>query len=287
MSASQSFQIFLDFDGTLARTFDPNPDGIGVHQVHEQVIENMFGPNGLAAYEHCGGLNGGGRSPEQVIAAMLDHNPTLSDQPIAELTREFVQQKLDVLMNLIGWYPDRRRWPEPYPGLLDFFNLVRQINRVGTVRSFLGGISSGHPAFSTRPFGHAWGQQLPPILVTNDEVLARCPTPGPECSKPGTLPFTLAIEQWRQETGNGSFEAADRNATVYIGDSPKHDGAFARNCNISFLCFDPDNKFEPGSNEGRFTEWSELTSIVTQRLLMAQLAQPLSARSVFPGLQVA
>ena len=63
-------QAFVyDFDGTIANTFVPSPNGIGVNDACRMAVGTMFGADGFAVFDEIGGLRN--RSPLDFMRTFL------------------------------------------------------------------------------------------------------------------------------------------------------------------------------------------------------------------------
>ena len=95
----------LDFDGNLANTFAPSPNGIGVHKAYETAVFKLFGQSGLNKYLETGGLKN--RAPGEVVEQ-------LHGEPSLELAQKLVQAKLACFLDEIG-----ETWPQAFPEALN------------------------------------------------------------------------------------------------------------------------------------------------------------------------
>src|SRR6202161_598574 len=68
--------VAADLDGTMFDTFTPSPNDIGVEACYAKALHEIFDVKRLL--ERIGGLQN--RAPSQVIAAVLQLDPTLGPQ---------------------------------------------------------------------------------------------------------------------------------------------------------------------------------------------------------------
>lgn len=218
MAISSSLYLLLsDFDGTMARTFDPSPNRIGVHEAYENALCQVFGRGVLPAFERIGKLRN--RDHASLIAALLDFDPSLCDGRSAEeLCDELVSYKLKILLKEIG-----SEWPRACEGFREFCAALSPLIHERTLE--LGIISSGHQRFIQATF-EMWGIECPSIMVTSETVNSYSHLPLKDRVKPAPFPFWLAIQRWR----------GDASRIIYCGDHGD-DGDFAANLGLPFARF--------------------------------------------------
>ncbi len=278
------YLILTDFDGTLANTFAPSPDNLGVHEVHRLVIGEIFGSEGLRAYSSIGELSN--RAPLELIVEILKVNPSLAQkareflntssapkivwnesEPEKTMAELLVQVKLHMLLGQVGnTFKDGGEWPALYDGVSDFFKGIQRINSQGQVNMEVGVISSGHTKFIEKVF-NLCGIPMPQIIVTDDDIRPRVnPREKSRRTKPSAFLFALAHRQWLKNLGvsGANFDAKTalnlRNHIAYIGDDPAKDGNMARESHAPFLLFDPHSKHGDLSGIFHFTSWLDLIS---------------------------
>jgi phosphoglycolate phosphatase-like HAD superfamily hydrolase len=213
--------LILDFDGTIADTFAPSPQGVTTQSAYERALGAMFGSPELDKYRREGGLMN--RSPTQVI---LD----LGIQPdkVTAATEELVQRKLEYLIPEIGRVTASGDiWPKLTPGFMQFWQSAQRLADRGYVR--IASVSSGHMAFIKRTF-EVHHLELPSVVVTDDE-LRHDHIPLRQRSKPNPFMLNLAAD---------SLGLPDLSTAVYFGDDAVKDGWMARAAGVPFLRFDPE-----------------------------------------------
>ncbi len=278
-----------DFDGTVAQTFAPSPNGIGVTEAYRLACQKIFG-SGFELYEEIGPLDS--RSPMEVIRALLptskngsvligkarkfldSNHESLqgfvpagkgaglnwsSEDPHSVITEILVRVRMQLFWDEIGArFPDGRVWPEPCAGFLQFYGALRTFASHCVLRGIrleFGIVSSGHDRFIERCFD-AWQVPRPELMVTDD--LMRSPLcshiPPERRIKPQTGSFEMLRGECRTKFG---CEAASE---TYIGDSLRADGGLAKNLDIGFIWFNPDSQSIPSlaDNVLPISDWREL-----------------------------
>ena len=234
MLALQS-ALVLDFDGTVANTFEPSPSGLGVEGAYEYAVSHLFGTLALEGYKRDGGLQN--RSPGEVVEA-LRRAGFGKDYDTASITDELVRLKIDCLIGGIGQpLHDGVLWPRLTRGFADFWRCMSADATVFTVI-----LSSGHRAFITKTF-EVNGLPLPNLMVTDDELRA---LPQP-LHKPNPQ-----LWHYMLETANATFGSA-----VYVGDDQVKDGELARNVGVPFFHF-TGTKAPLHRQVGTFDDWRDL-----------------------------
>lgn len=242
-----SYLLLSDFDGTMAKTFDPNPHNIGVHKAYEIALCQVFGERVLLIYHELGGLQN--RDPESLVTVLLDNDPSLriAGRTIKEMAEQLVQYKLEVLLQEIG-----PMWPLPCDGFREFADQLTGVCELGIV-------SSGHTQFIQRTL-HTWGISCPQVMVTDDDtryldlpLLARV--------KPAPYPFELAMTQWLD---------GDRSRVIYFGDDPVKDGGLACNVDVPFGLFTNGQSTEADfssfpTGSFQFSNWREIAEFILAR----------------------
>lgn len=257
----KQYLMILDFDETIAKTFSPSPHKIGVDEAYRFAIEELFGMSGLMAYEKIRGLQN--RAPSELVDALLQVLDT--GQTPAKITEMIVEKKLSFLIKEVGTrFPDGRVWPEPCPGILDFFKSISEVNKKKVIRIDLAILSSGHTKFIKKTF-NVWRQKCPEILVTDDDakLLPNYPT------KPAKVLFNLILEKWDQNcSGNGNI--------MYFGDDPKKDGKFAENAGIPFGLFNSNTNLVNPEKVFQFEDWKSISRIIENNLEFLREGKPFS-----------
>lgn len=283
-----------DFDGTMAQTFVPSPNGIGVTEAYRLACKAIFGPE-FELYDEIGELDN--RSPMEIIRALLErqNESVLIEQaqgfldrnrgslqgfvphgkgaglewngkdPGPVVTEVLVRAKMRILCLEIGTrFSDGRVWPEPCAGFLQFYKALRTFAGqciLQGIRLELGVVSSGHDHFIERCFD-VWQVPPPELLVTDDLMRS------PQCShippekrvKPQTGPFEMLREECRRKFG----AEIGKGGELYIGDSVKTDGGLAKNLGLCFIWFNPDGKSAESfvGNILSISDWRELKPVL-------------------------
>jgi phosphoglycolate phosphatase-like HAD superfamily hydrolase len=240
----------FDFDGTLADTFTPSPNKIGVNEAHQLAIELIFGHEGLDIYNQIGGLQN--RAPSELVCDLLavEERLFLKAEKLANQTRNdrwddnnpknsiaemIVEAKLSFLLEEVS-----EKWPLPFDGTLETLEAISGLSIPFAV------LSSGHERFIVKTFG-VWGIPQPKFLVTEDDVRWR-KFPADICKrvKPSVFPFSILHHRWIKEiAANGHFLSAARDSrqrVIYFGDDPLKDGGLAKNVGVPFGWFNSNSK---------------------------------------------
>ena len=220
--------LAVDFDGTVARTFEPSPNNIDVHSAHRIAVKKRFGQEGLARYIADGGL--GNRAPSEVVRSLVPHAPV---DELAEMTERFIDDKLDVLLNEITC-----RWPRPVAG---YFETRDAMKTSGDFDEAI--ISSGHVPFIVKTY-ETWGEEPPEYIVAEETIrnLASVMNITPPV-KPHPALMEVAHQLWRASYGEHQPDS-ETSRTLYVGDDPVKDGELARNSGVDFVLVDPEKPRE-------------------------------------------
>ncbi len=258
--------IVIDFDGTIADTFQQSPNGIGVTEAYERAILSIFGGKGNDLYHHIGGLKN--RTPTEAVVALLASAQNCKEEIVANakifhekesenlsglvpkgkgaglvwgkanpepvMTEMLVLKKLQILTKEIC-----PQWPKPFVGVVFFLMQCWQHNVKVAI------LSSGHQIFIENVF-RMWGVQCPTTIVTDDDLRGKLPY----LSKPDTKLIEI-VEK-----------AAEERSNIYLGDDPVKDGELAVNAGIAFGWFNPLQKKFSGvlpKNTLQFQSWGELS----------------------------
>jgi HAD-hyrolase-like len=228
MSFGSAYLAVLDFDGTIAQTFVPSPNGVDVHRAYEVAIAREFGAPMLRSYVANGRNCSGG--PSHVIDTLMPHAST------AEKTRSverLVEAKLNILLHEIG-----ADWPIPVEGFLCFWNALQSARKNG--RSIYTAIlSSGHDAFIKKTFA-AWGVPRAgdiDIVITHETIVSMAGTTAMhKLWKPSGALIAYIYAQWFRLCGVTVDTLGDaRNRVVLIGDDMDTDGVMAARAGIRFV----------------------------------------------------
>lgn len=303
----RNYLFAFDFDGTIARTFEPSPSGIGVNEAYARAIFDVFGQEGLDTYRSLGGL--GNRAPQELVALLLDkarhiagnaygffskNRDSLSglvlndesvslvwnyNNSVSDITELLVRQKLVYLLDQIGTkFPDGQVWPRPCGSFVDFWSTAHKLQEQG-INLVTAIISSGHQAFIEKTF-KKWGLVGPNILVTDDDIRSRQYPREPERKiKPGLFPFALAHHKWlRMQADALSVEEVkkSRSNIIYFGDDFKRDKEMARNAGVVFGWFTENgsNINGYGGDDFTFGNWAYVSSILSKNQQLMKEGRP-------------
>lgn len=241
--------LVFDFDGTVADTFQPSPNKIGVTEAYAQAVEIIFDQSGMSAYKELGGLKN--RAPGELVRLLIKHNPGLEkeaatffrkhyakgetrallkwpndyEEMVALVGEMFVRAKMDILTNEISL-----NWPLPCAGFQKLCEALFTLRQKGVKIAFAI-LSSGHTPFIRRTF-EIWGSQWPvfhPTVILSDDDLRPMAIPSEQKVKPHPFLFDT-IE------ANLGFS---RKRMMYYGDDPNKDGKLAMLSGVPFGLFDP------------------------------------------------
>lgn len=239
--------LVLDFDGTMADTFKPSPNEIGVSEAYCLAVEELFGEKGGKALCAVGGLQN--RAPIELIFALQTEGIGLSGR-LEDAAENLVKAKMEVLLREIT-----STWPLPCAGYPEFNNSLFQICQSG-VDVRLSILSSGHTKFIEKTL-NIWNKQWkvfwPDVIVSDDDV-RNLPLPIQQKIKPSPFLFELLREQTRGEN------------FIYFGDDPEKDGMLAVNSGVPFGWFVSNNnkKGLPSAVAPflTFSNWTEATFVL-------------------------
>lgn len=239
MSVPPSYLLWLDFDGTMARTFDPSPNGIGVQEAYRIALPRLFGGEILSIYDAIGGLNN--RAPSGLVDNLIEFEPSLRQVAmrriveeipevmelslgrgeIALITEALVRFKLEILLGEIT-----NSWPLPCEGFISFINIFEFLSGQG-LHLEVGILTAGHHAFIRR-VAQSWGIPCPRVMVTDDDTRwLDCPVDMRV--KPAVLLFDMTMTICAS-----LFGEVPRGNIIYFGDDINRDGRQADLCNIPF-----------------------------------------------------
>ncbi len=274
------FAVF-DFDGTIAQTFKPPVDGVGVNEAYRMACAAIFGPQGYDLFDAVGGLQN--RTPRELVTAILATGksealiasardclrregsalagyvpPSVEGaslewndrDPLPVITELCVRIKLRTLTAQIGTpCEDGSPWPNPCAGFVEFWRALLAFGVTSLSRGVElvpGIVSSGHDYFIDQCFS-MWELPAPRLKITDDTM--RSPLcdaiPAHERGKPHVWPVRLLCEQWLRNRGEWSAEDALNvigDRGFYAGDDPRADGGLAENLGLPFLWFNPERK---------------------------------------------
>lgn len=241
---AESYAV-VDFDGTVADTFVPSPNNMGVDRAYELGVEQVFGREGLCAYRESGALRN--RSCGEVAQELLLAG---FQKPAAAFLRKYLEQGENSLPKEWPEHPQdqtdtasellvrirmeillaeiNESWPLPCLGFPEFCRTLLEARR-HEGKTEWAVLSSGHTAFIEKVFA-IWSKQWPicaPRLIVSDDDVRHLKLPTAEKTKPSPFLYNLVLE------GLG----AERRNTVYIGDDPYKDGRLATAAGVPFGWF--------------------------------------------------
>lgn len=300
----------LDFDRTIANTFEASPNGIGVIEAYNNSIKSVFGDKGLETYNELGGLRN--QSPDQVVESILKENDGSLNSSVEQfldehilrllslipsekvrekvenrqldnkiITELLIAEKLSNFFYEIGnKLPDGQIWPRLCTGFSSFSKTIERINldKNNNIDITMAIVSSGHEAFIKKTF-EIHNLKTPEIIITTD-TMREIENPFLEDrSKPNPFTFNLAYKKWLKKKGI-SKEELSLEKIVHFGDDSKKDGDLAKNCGILFGHFDPEsNKGQSNDNRFSFSDWGEVAQ--TLEINIELLSRGESFSSIF------
>lgn len=258
MTKNKNLLFLSDSDGTIFNTFKPCHNGYGVNEAYSQALLDIFGQEALDILRNHG-LNN--RAPGQVVELIFSEGEDIKDIFVQNaklffekderflledlvpedkgyklewseghlenlFTELLVRVKLSYLMNNIGTKnPDGTMWPEVFPGVIDFFETLKNYGDLGI-------ISSGHDLFIKKSF-ELYNMECPEIMVTDDDLRIKSKS---LISKPSPFLIHLALRQW------GYGDIPPHESIIYTGDDIEKDGQMAVNAGVPFIYFDQKNE---------------------------------------------
>ncbi|NND65720.1 MAG: HAD family hydrolase [Gammaproteobacteria bacterium] len=266
----------FDFDGTVALTFEPSPNNVGVTEAYRRSVADVFGNTTFDAYERQGGLRN--RSPSELVIDLFEEvgerlieraQSWLSandQQPLrdkldwstgnglAAASEVLVQRKLDLLVAEVGQpMGNGEYWPRCAPGFPEFW---RRISNCPNTRTLI--LSSGHTAFIGKFFA-LHGLSQPDAVFTDDDV-RHMPTP---VYKPDPRLLYMALARL---VSVARYESSDWQDMVLFGDDPVKDGGLAEAADIPFFQFVPPDA-NSADDDRAFTDWRQAIPLLDQRLV--------------------
>lgn len=237
--------MIFDFDGTMAGTFNPSPNKIGVNEAYAQAIFMLWGKDGGKILEKVGGLQN--RAPIELIEALKDQGLSISTT-LEDAVESLVQAKMRILTAEIG-----DKWPLPCQGFPEFCQVMasRQVEWTFSI------LSSGHTNFIQTTL-ETWRKKWPwipkpHVIVSDDDV------------RHLLLPIELKVKpsSWLFDFLRGKLEAMAKRELLYIGDDPVKDGLLAKNAGVTFGWFANNCKECPPEVQPAltFSNWKELIAL--------------------------
>jgi len=307
------YLLLFDYDKTLFDTGRPSPNGIGLEEGHEHAVQEIFGPPGLAIYRDEGGLKN--RAPSEVVISLIEKDRRLIQQarekhsqlirssqkipralsepwsetnPIPLLTEMLVYFKLDLFLGEIGM-----DWPQPYPGVCNFFQTASYMALKENLPLQTGVLSSGHTSFIEGTLCR-WGIPYPQIMVTDDNIRPlKYPKDPRDKVKPAPFIFRYLQSRWlKQLNGNSPIGPKQLQASlsriVYFGDDPLKDGGLAKNVGVPFgwFCLGRTKSTNPSPADlpksyFLFNDWNTLTGFISQSNVKKMLRSGISVEEIF------
>lgn len=282
----KEYLFSFDFDGTLADTFTPSPNNIGVNEAYRLAVKKVFGREGLAVYNKIGGLQN--RSPMELVCNLLDFEERLileieegipiGDNFFSEIAEMIVREKLSSLLGEID-----ERWPLPFPRAL------KTLEVISNLLASIAVLSSGHEQFITKTF-EIWNLSRPNFLVTEDDIRWRkYPANVYKRVKPATFPFAILHQRWlkKMAVNNSNLLLAakeSRQRVVYFGDDPIKDGGLACNVGVPFGWFNSNGKkdshyFPEGSFI--FSDWNQVAEFLCKPNIQKLFRKGISCSKIF------
>jgi hypothetical protein len=219
----------MDFDNTVAQTFEKSPAGIDVQAAYAYAIDDVFDPDELSTYRASGGLQN--RAPLEVVTSLM---PGASPEELKAKEQEMNRAKLSILLGEIGTrFNDGQVWPRPLPGYMDFRMSLEDARNDG-IRIEDAIISSGHEEFIKKTFS-AWSVNHPTHIVAV-ETMDRVGY-GHEV-KPSPILMDIVRNFWREGYGLNFWRDAsddELRRIVFAGDDIIKDGQLAANSGVDFV----------------------------------------------------
>lgn len=310
-----SYLLASDFDGTIARTFEKSPNGIGVKEAYLLSIKDVLGETGVGVYNRIGGLQN--MAPAELVLAILAEGPkaelitnakvffgkaseTLGgvvpqgkgvpliwdeSEPDKVVTEMLVREKLIYLLQQIGTrFPDGQAWPKPCEGFINFWKSIQELNFQEDIHLETAVISSGHDEFIKRTF-QLWGLNQPDYLVTEDDIRGvRYPKEMTRRAKPGQLQLAMAHREWlkRQKLDGVHFRLETvrqtRERMMYFGDDTKKDGLLAKGAGIPFGLIKNGGAYSisPAERVITFGDWQNIAQALQDHSKLLREGRPLS-----------
>jgi 2-hydroxy-3-keto-5-methylthiopentenyl-1-phosphate phosphatase len=233
--------VACDFDGTIARTFEPSPNNINVYESYRLAIEKVLGAQATEQYISDGGHNN--RAPVEIVDSLL---PKLEARELNERTDRVVEAKLQISVNEIGVSSDGLIWPRQVEGFTECWKDIHERKIKGeAIDTAI--ISSGHTSFIEKSFD-TWGLPYPDLLLTHETLVEQASDlPTNQTVKPAPLMMNLAKDMWVSLYGlenDGTIDGKINSRILYIGDDIEKDGGLAKNSGVEFVHLDLETSSE-------------------------------------------
>ncbi len=296
------YLLVLDFDETIAHTFEPSPNEMNVAKSYSLAVEEVLSTEGTKIYDGQGGLNN--RAPQEVVHDILVGSTPTQREIILGTARQFLQERRHQLNGLVRegmgapleWKDGKDPvsivaellvrsklghtlrevcdvWPRPTLGFETFYPSLSDLRAEG-VDVDVAVVSSGHDLFIEKVF-EMWDLEKPRILVTDDTIRGLTyPKEVDRRVKPSAFPLALAHYKWMKEHElvdrrmNARRVAEDtRPYIAFIGDDPNKDGGMAARARILFGQFEESSLYESGRSDGtfKFGDWNDLGKLMNAR----------------------
>lgn len=228
--------LACDFDGTIARTFEPSPNNLSVYESYRRAIEKVLGAQATQQYIEDGGHNN--RAPEEIVGSLLHE---VEKDKLLKKTELVVQTKLGFSLKEIGVHPDGSVWPLATDGFRQCWSDVQEKRQKGIAIDTTV-ISSGHTAFIEKTFD-TWDLPRPDMLITHETLLALGDNlPTEKKVKPAPFMMDIAKNMWIELYGLDAREMPKdeelNSRILYVGDDPEKDGGLAKNSGVEFVHLD-------------------------------------------------
>jgi len=186
----------------------------------------MFGSACLHEYIRQGGLKN--RAPVEVVQSLA---PDAACSEVVELTDEFIQRKLAILLGEVGArFPDGTVWPRPVPGYLEFLEQVKAAAQEEGLPIDTHLLSSGHEPFIDKVL-REWGVAVDEVIA--EETIRQHDPTMPV--KPSPKLMTISRNLWRVGYGVSEEQPDELGRILYAGDDPEKDGKLAANSGVDFV----------------------------------------------------
>ena len=246
------YLLVSDFDGTIANTFSPSPNNVGVSEAYRLAVKELFGKKALKYYISAGGLKN--RNPGEVVKSLQDQG--FGGDVTAE---DLVQAKLGYLLREIG--PE---WPKPCNGFIEFYKVIEETDGLEVAI-----LSSGHTGFIRKTFS-VWGLDPPRIMLTDDDLRGyNPPLPLEKFSKPSPLLMDLIQKEW----------GGHRRHMIMLGDDPEKDGVLAQNAGVPFGFFSQQKNWF-AENSFQFNDWREVSAFFKKESSQKLISRGVSASEI-------
>lgn len=292
-----SYLFASDFDLTLFDTKALSPRGIGLEEGYEYAVGKIFGLRGLDLYRDEGGLRN--RAPSEVVTSLAEKDGSILEyarerygkfissgveNPLSFLGAWSAGSKVSILSEMLVHFKLQlfldeisKSWPLPYPGVADFFRIIRKTKMREKISLHIGILSSGHFKFIRKTLA-LWDMPEPAVILTDDDLRQlRYPKLAKDRVKPAPFPFRFLHYRWlKRLNGNKPIRLSHIRASLprmmYFGDDSEKDGGLARNVGVPFGWYQGNEKGKPGFSPNQqfpggsfsFSDWTKLCDFIGQ-----------------------